>query len=151
MIKSITLSLIILLTLFLSFNLFGQPVSGDYQSKATGNWGDATTWQTFDGSTWNDAGSAPAGTSGTITIQSGHTITVAAPVIINGSLVVVNGYLKSVPGGGITAPVPTPPALPVFTFNIGSTYEHAMVAGAIPWSTWNTGSTCLVTGTKGTT
>ena len=147
MIKSITLSLIILLTLFLSFNLFGQPVSGDYQSKATGNWGDATTWQTFDGSTWNDAGSAPAGTSGTITIQNGHVITVAAPVTINGSLVVVNGYLKSVTGGGINAPVPTPPALPVFTFNSGSIYEHAMAASTIPWSTWNTGSTCLITGT----
>lgn len=142
--KSITFSLVVLLTLFLSLNLYSQ-TSGDYQTKQSGNWGDATSWQMYDGTNWNNAVSAPNGSSGTITIQSGHTITVATALIINSGIsVIVNGYLKST--AGITATTSTPYS---FTFNSGSTYEHAMATGSIPMSTWNAGSTCLVTGTTG--
>ncbi|MDR3667678.1 MAG: pectinesterase family protein [Ignavibacteriaceae bacterium] len=144
MIKSVTLSVVFILTLF-SFNLFGQPVAGDYQSKQSGNWGDATSWQISDGTNWNDASAAPSGASGTITIQTGHTITVAAILTIaSGTNVIVNGYLKAT--AAITATTSAPLS---FTFNNGSTYEHALATGSIPMSTWNTGSTCLVTGITG--
>jgi pectin methylesterase-like acyl-CoA thioesterase len=145
--KSVTFSLVALLTLFLSFNLLAQPVSGDFQSKQTGLWSAATSWQTYDGTTWNDAGAAPTGASGTITIQAGHTITVATALTINSGIpVIVNGYLKAT--AAITATTTAPLS---FTFNNGSTYEHAYAtAGAIPMSNWNTGSTCLVTGIQGT-
>jgi pectin methylesterase-like acyl-CoA thioesterase len=145
--KSITFSLVALLTFLFSFNLIGQ-VSGDYQSKTPGgNWGDASSWQTYNGSGWVDAAAAPTIGSGTntITIQSGHTITVASPITIaSGIPVIVNGYLKAT--AGITATTTTPLS---FTFNNGSTYEHALATGSIPMSTWNNGSTCLVTGTTG--
>jgi pectin methylesterase-like acyl-CoA thioesterase len=146
--KSVTLSLVALLILFLSLKLFAQPVAGDYQSKApSGNWGDATSWQTYNGSAWIDAGAAPTIGSGTntITIQSGHTITVATAITIaSGVPVVVNGYLKAT--AAITASTSAPLS---FTFNNGSTYEHALATGSIPMSVWNTGSTCLVTGITG--
>ncbi len=127
--------------------LFGQSIcaqtTGDYQSKMSGNWADITSWQTYDGTAWVDATVAPDGTAGTITISAKDTITVAAALTVNsGVSVVVNGYLKST--AGITASTSAPLS---FTFNSGSTYEHAMAAGSIPMSTWNTGSTCLVTGT----
>ena len=140
--KSFTLSFIVLVTLFLSLNLFGQ-TAGDFQSKATGLWSAATSWQTFDGAVWNDAVAAPTGTgTNTITIQSGHTITVATAITIaSGVPVVVNGYLKAT--AAITATTTAPLS---FTFNSGSTYEHAYAtSGAIPMSIWNIGSTCLVT------
>jgi pectin methylesterase-like acyl-CoA thioesterase len=140
---------LIITVIFCAFNsmLMAADVSGDYRSVVTsGNWGDAASWETYDGSTWSAAVSAPTGASGpTITIQSGHTITVAVALIINsGCNVVVNGYLKST--AGITAPTSAPLS---FTFNNGSTYEHAMAGGSIPMSTWSTGSTCLITGTTG--
>lgn len=142
--KSISFFIVLVLGVFFCTPLWGE-TAGDYQSKISGNWGDVSTWQVYDGSTWNDAVSTPSGTSGTITIQPTHTVTIAAPVTINGAAVVVNGYLK-VTAGGITAPTSSP----AFTFNNASTYEHAMNAGSIPVSIWGDGSTCLITGTTTT-
>ncbi len=114
-----------------------------YRSVQSGNWSVVTTWEQWNGSEWVSASAAPTGTSGyTITIQSGHTVIVASALTINsGCNVVVNGYLKAT--AGITATTSAPYS---FTFNDGSTYEHAMAGGAIPMSVWNTGSTCLITG-----
>jgi len=130
--------------LCLSSNVLLSQAAGDYQSKTSGNWGDFNSWQTFDGSQWNDAVSAPTGTSGTITIQSGHTITIAAAITINGAAVVVNGYLKN--SLSITASTSSA----AFTFGSGSTYEHAINGGTIPLSVWGDGSTCLITGVGAT-
>ena len=58
-----------------------------------GTWSTAATWQMYDGTNWNTAASAPTGTSGTITIQSGHTINITTPLEINIFSVVINGYL----------------------------------------------------------
>jgi pectin methylesterase-like acyl-CoA thioesterase len=137
---------ILLIAILFCWTAAHAQVTGDFQSKASGNWGDVSTWQTYDGSAWNDAVSAPTGTSGTITIQTGHTITVAVAITISSGVnVIVNGYLKS--SAAITATTSSPYS---FTFNNGSTYEHAIATGSIPMSTWNTGSTCLITGTAGT-
>ena len=137
-----TIAIAVLLCLFSSALL--SQVAGDNQSKTSGNWGDATSWQTYDGLVWNDAASAPTGTSGTITIQSGHTITIAAAITINGAAVVVNGYLKN--SFSITASS----SVAAFTFGSGSTYEHAINDGTIPLSIWGDGSTCLITGAGAT-
>ena len=120
--------------------------TGDYRSFQTGNWDDVNTWEQYNGSSWvNPAPAFPDGLSSTITIQTGDTVIAAAAVTINGASVAVDGYLK-VTAGGITAPTGSP----AFTFNNGSTYEHAMNAGSIPVAAWNTGSTCLITGTTST-
>jgi hypothetical protein len=56
--------------------------SGDYQTRATGNWNSYTVWQQYDGSKWNNCtanSQCPGYNSGIIntkvTIRSGHTIT----------------------------------------------------------------------------
>jgi hypothetical protein len=63
--------------------------TGDYRSKQTGNWADASSWERFDGTNWVNAGSAPANTDGVISIRNGHTVTVAAAATAD--QVVVNG------------------------------------------------------------
>ncbi len=142
---------LIALTIFLGIipatQGFGQ-VAGDYRSSASGNWNVAGTWETYNGSAWNAAGTPPAGTSGTITIQSGHTVTITSgnPDTIKGAAIVLNGYLKDqaymyFSSGSMTC-------------NNGSTYELAHPASSgqgIPTATWNTGSTCLVTGITSST
>ena|GEM_PF-2392337 len=64
--------------LFATFSLplFSQ-VTGDYRSKATGNWGSSSTWQMYNGTSWINASSYPGQNSnvGTVTIGSGNTVT----------------------------------------------------------------------------
>ena len=50
-----------------------------YRSKASGNWGSAASWQSGDNSTWSDVTVVPStNVTGSIAIQNGHEITVAA-------------------------------------------------------------------------
>ena len=62
------------------FLLFSLPllaqVTGDYRSKATGNWGSASTWQFYNGTTWVNATLYPGQNSnvGTVTIGSANTV-----------------------------------------------------------------------------
>ena len=50
-----------------------------YRSKASGNWGSTSSWQSGDNSTWSDVTVLPtANVAGSIAIQNGHEITVAA-------------------------------------------------------------------------
>ena len=123
-------------------------VTGDFRSSGSGNWNAAATWQTFDGSVWNTAIAPPDSNAGTITILSGHTVTLPAgnPDTVRKSAIVVNGYLKDqayfnmVSGSMIV--------------DSGGTYElaHPTNSGqGIPTATWKTGSTCLLTGIAGST
>lgn len=64
-----------------------------FRSLTSGNWSATTTWQqsTDNGVTWVTAASAPVITDGSVTIQSGHTVTLgaaagASSLTINGSL-----------------------------------------------------------------
>jgi len=123
-------------------------VSGDYRSSGSGNWNAALTWQTYDGALWNTAAVPPDSNAGTITILSGHTVTlpVGSPDTVRRSAIVVDGYLKdqayfTMISGSLTV-------------DSGATYEFAHPSNAgqgIPKATWNTGSTCLITGVTGST
>ena len=75
-------------------------------------------------------------------VVDGNLTTTDTLTVNSGVTVIVNGYVKA--SAAIIASTSAPLS---FTFNSGSTYEHAFAGGAIPMSTWNTGSTCLVTGT----
>ena len=63
--------------LFLLTGIVTAQVTGDYRSKATGNWGSASTWQIYNGTIWVNATSYPGQNSnvGTVTIGSGNTVT----------------------------------------------------------------------------
>ncbi len=120
----------ILISAFICFfsQSFAQ-INGDFQSAATGNWNSASTWQIYN-SGWGAASNPPAGTE-TITIQSGHTLTLDVPVSISGLLKNSGGTL--VDGGNLTIAAT-------------GTYEHASNTTIIPTATWSVGSTLLVTG-----
>jgi|GEM_PF-2495103 len=113
-----------------------------YRSKASGNWNEAGTWQKYNGTEWVDATSAPVGFSEHVTVQSTDTVTVSDTLRIgSGAVVVVDGYLKNMKSIASSG---------TFIFNDLSVYEHALDKYAVPVATWNTGSTCLITGTAST-
>jgi hypothetical protein len=144
-------------------------VEGDYRSTGTGNWDVLNKWERYDGTKWV----TPTAAQGTptnfnanvITIRKGHTITVAANVAADqmvieagGQLTVNNVALTIVNGPGTDLDVNGTVSLAgdsgsftindgaTMAFNDGSTYSHDRNGGTIPIATWNTTSTCLVTG-----
>lgn len=121
-----------IITMFMFGYTFAQQ-AGDYRSFATGNWSEASTWEIFDGTNWVAAAVAPAGTE-TITVDGEDSVRVDVPVTITGYVSVIDTGLIEVTDGSLT-------------FADGSTYEHARDEGSIPTSTWETGSTFLLTGT----
>jgi len=77
-----------------------------YRSKASGNWGNVSSWQSGDNSTWSDVTVLPStNVAGSIAIQNGHEITVAAnatssDLTINsgGKLTLNSGYSLGITG-----------------------------------------------------
>src|SRR5437773_7693102 len=72
----------------------------DFRSVASGNWGAAATWQLFDGTNWVAAAAPPTSSDGVITIQSGHTVTVATAVVVDQVVVDAGGQITL--GSGVT-------------------------------------------------
>src|SRR5262245_21526216 len=68
-------------------------VSGDYRTKATGNWNSTSTWEKYDGSSWVSAAATPASGDGVIEILSGHTVTITADVTADQIIVNSGGTL----------------------------------------------------------
>jgi pectin methylesterase-like acyl-CoA thioesterase len=111
----------------------GVKVGGTWlRSKGNGTWS-TLAWEASSdsGLTWS-AAMAPTG-SEKIIIPGTCVDTVDIP--LNWT-----GYIKNY-GSFVVGTVGS------VTFSTGSIYEHAQNAGAIPLSTWGTGSTCLITGT----
>lgn len=121
--------------MFWSGYAFSQ-VTGDYRSAASGNWSEASTWETFDGANWVAATNAPAGTE-TITVRGDDTVRVNVAVNIV-------GYVKLEATGVIEITAGS------LAFGDGSTYEHARDGGSVPTAVWEVGSTALFTGITGT-
>jgi hypothetical protein len=119
---------------FLSMIAFAQE-EGDYRSADSGDWSDASIWETFNGAEWEAATTAPAGTE-TITILGEDSVFVDAAISIT-------GYVKVEESGILAAEEGT------LTFEDGSTYEHARDGGSVPTATWAEGSTFLITGSVG--
>ncbi|MCB0522445.1 MAG: hypothetical protein KDD27_26100, partial [Saprospiraceae bacterium] len=84
--------LFILLPLWVQ--LYSQ-IDGDFRSKQTGNWTDASTWERFNGTSWVNAPSAPASSDGVITIQNGHTVTSTGSLTIDQVTVSLGGILAT--------------------------------------------------------
>ncbi len=82
------------------FNLMGRKdamaaATGDYRSAATGNWNSILTWETYNGTIWVAAIATPTSADGVITIQSGHTVTVTANVMVDQVVVASGGTLAN--------------------------------------------------------
>ncbi len=118
-----------------SSGLLMAQTTGEYRSNAPtptgGNWSNAATWQTLNGTSWVTASVAPTGAEPKITIQSTDSVYVDAAVTIADT---VYNQGKLVAGGTN------------LTIGSGGVYQHAENGGSIPTATWNTGSTCLITG-----
>lgn len=70
--KLITLSCIALTTI-----VTNAQTTGDYRTKASGNWNDYTNvWQRFNGNNWVNATNYPTSSDGKITILDGNTVTI---------------------------------------------------------------------------
>ena len=88
-----------------------------------GNWNLSSTWQN---------GNVPSG-AGTIIIRSGDSLYFNTAVTITGTVRSLSGRVGVYDSSKIV-------------FASGSVYEHACNGGGIPKATWNTGSTCKITG-----
>ncbi|MFA6743616.1 MAG: hypothetical protein WCS36_05365, partial [Candidatus Neomarinimicrobiota bacterium] len=72
---------------FIFGNLLTAQTAGEYQSKASGNWTSASTWETYNGSEWLDAEISPSSSSGVVTILNGHTVTINSSITIDQTIV----------------------------------------------------------------
>ena len=116
--------------------------AGDYRSAGSGNWSTLSTWETYDGSSWIPAVAAPTSANGVITIQSGHTVTVAAAFTVDqvgvsagGVLTISTGTLTVNNGSGSDLEVSGTANLnPGGTLTISSGADVTVQNGG----TWNT-------------
>jgi hypothetical protein len=135
----------------------------DYRSRQSGNWGTADTWECYNGTSWETAAAAPDNSAGTIAIQNGHTVTVAAAVtadqvtIESGGQVTVNsGVTWTIANGSgtdlsVSGTVRNFGAVSLNSgatigFEANSLYQHDQNGGTIPTATWNSTSTASVIG-----
>jgi hypothetical protein len=130
--KKLLATFTILFLIFFFENGLSQS-AGDYRTAAAGDWSASAIWETYDGANWVAAGSAPTG-SEDITINDSVNVDLA--VQVSGDIELEGTGILAVGVGSLT-------------FENGSSYDHARDGGDIPDATWNTGSTCLVTGVTG--
>lgn len=146
-------------------------LSSDYfRSQTSGNWGATSTWQSsHDNVTWGNATLIPTSTANSITVMETHTVSVAAGVtidqtIVNGTLNVNSGVTLSIANGtgtdlDINGTMYVNGTLSnnglidssseaAMRFEAGSNYIHKNTtdAGTIPGATWDLDSTCNITG-----
>ena len=129
---------------------FAQSV-GDYQTFQSGNWNDVNTWSSWNGSAWvNPVSSTPDSSVGKVSVLNTHTVTITANVVVDSVFVNTGGTLTVNTGVTVTVGPPYLPAQAGIsvsgTMIVNGTYKHARNAGSIPIATWNSGSTCLITG-----
>lgn len=136
-------------------------LSTDYfRSLGTGNWATAGTWESsHDNSNWATATSSPTDAANTITIRNGHTVTVAANVstdqtVINsgGQVNISSGITLTIADGSgtdlsvsgtIRNNAGTITTTGTLSFESGGLYQHnyTTTAGTVPTATWDSNST----------
>jgi hypothetical protein len=134
--------LLVALAIGSMFNAAFSQVVGEFRSAATGTWATAATWETYDGTIWAAAISPPSGAT-PVTILAAHNVTVGAAFTLTNPLAIFGTLTKgsfaiTITGGSLA-------------FKNGSFYIHTGTGVAIPTSTWETGSTCKITGATSTT
>lgn len=157
--------------LFLFLLIFYAPIllaasAGDFRSKTSGNWNQATTWQYYNGSSWVNATYAPSYLDGEIDVLAGHNVTITANVTIDE--VDVAGYLTINAGVAATLNDGYSTDLSIsnrvfisgtlivrgtivnsaeeLVIQNGGLYQYNRDGGTIDDATWNDGSTCEING-----
>ena len=125
-----------------------------YYSRATGNWNSNTTWSLTSGGSAgtsipnandivyienNKTVTLNANTANltALYINSGSILTTTAAYSVNASNIYINGTYINGSSGTITGTV---------TVNSTGIYQHNQDGGIIPTATWNSASTCIITG-----
>lgn len=144
-----------------------------YQSAASGNWSDASTWEissdpNFVSPPGTPAGGAPSATNNTgIFIRNGHTVTVTAAAnadqmtIDAGGVLAINALQTFTVADGTGTDLQVDGAIinsgtltltGTASFNSGGSYTHALNGGVLPTTnaTWDANSTLTITGTTTT-
>jgi len=103
---------------------------GDYRTRDSGNWSQASVWERFTGAAWTPAASAPSGAE-TITVRNSDSVFVDIPVTLTGRL--INQGVVHAEEGRLTV-------------GNGGVYQHDRDGGKIPLATWAEGSTLHLTG-----
>lgn len=151
--------ILLLAFIYISFLQLSAQSSGDYRSKASGNWNETSSWETYNGSSWVDASSSPTSSDGAITILNGHTITITVTLSIdqftidNGGTIIINSNITVTVSDGIGSDLTINGTLTnngtisrggsaSFTIGNGGKYIHATTssANANAWSSINTNS-----------
>ncbi len=104
--------------------------AGDYRTRDSGNWSQASIWERFTGAAWTAATSAPTGAE-TITVRSTDSVFVDVPVTLTGRL--INQGIVHAEAGRLT-------------IGNGGVYQHDRDGGKIPIATWSEGATLHLTG-----
>lgn len=135
-----------------------------YRSVQSGNWSSASTWEVSnDGANnWTSTTTAPDNTQNTITIRNGHTVSVSASVTVDEVTVEAGGTLQLNSAVTFTLNNGAGTDLDIVGTFIqsdgiltnngsivvkdGGLFRQAKAGTSIPTSTWETGSTCEVTG-----
>ncbi|HAP95439.1 MAG TPA: hypothetical protein DCP54_06755, partial [Chryseobacterium sp.] len=145
-----------------AFNIVVLSSATDYfrskQTGSPGNWGTAGSWESSsDNVNWISATLSPTSSAAFVTVRAGHTITVSASATSKNLTVESGGFLTvndsfSISGTNtingtwnqaITTAVTNTGTL---VFAAGSVYNHLANGGTVPAATWNTTSSCNITG-----
>ncbi len=151
--------------ILISTNINAQ-TTGDYRTKATGNWNALTTWERYQAGTGWVQPTVGQGTpddgDGAITILNTHTVTLTASVGADQFIISAGGQLTINTGITLTVETGTGTDLTVngtllnsgmitiatgfptgatAGFGNGSVYKHNQTGGTIPTATWNTNAT----------
>ena len=140
--------------------------TGDYRSKQSGNWNNLSSWETYVSPNWVAPASVPSSASGVITILNGHVIAVASSdvtvdqmtinsggqvtIALARTMTIANGIGTDLTVNGLLINAGTITRIGSIIFESGSTYQHQKNGGTIPTATWNSNSTCLITGITST-
>lgn len=142
------------------------PPPSYFRTKQSGPWSSASTWESSaDNLVWSDAAAAPGTGDLNISLRSPHTVTVSSntsldqTVIESGAtlaiasditLTIANGSGTDLTVQGILRNAGTVTTTGTITVANGGRYQHNYLSssGAIPTTTWETGSTCEITGTS---
>jgi len=131
--KWITATVFVMMLLCVGVPAANAQTTGDFRTHSflnNGNWSSASSWDKYNGTVWSPASAAPTG-SETIYIMPGDTVNVDIAVTVTGT---INDSGRVNIGSG------------TLTIGSGGIYNCAKDTGRIPTATWETGSTCMVTG-----